>query len=163
MFQIARILKSNGTEGEILMGFRNIFPEDIEIQEPVFIYVDGLPVPFFIESLSIKGKDKAIVKFADIASLEDAEDLVGKDVFADSSSYEETESDDFSNLEGWTLLDENGGNAGIISGFEDIPGNPCLYVDTKNGQAMIPLHEDLVLSINENRQEIQMAIPDGLI
>ena len=37
MIQIAQILKSNGTDGEVLMGFRNIDPDDINLQEPVFI------------------------------------------------------------------------------------------------------------------------------
>lgn len=44
--RIARVLKSNGTEGEILIGFREISPEDLNIKEPVFIAFDGLPVPF---------------------------------------------------------------------------------------------------------------------
>lgn len=46
LLQIARVLKSNGTEGEILIGFREISPEDLNQTEPVFITFDGLPVPF---------------------------------------------------------------------------------------------------------------------
>ena len=51
MLQIAQVLKSNGTDGELVMSFREIAPEDINLKEPVFIVFDGLPVPFFIESL----------------------------------------------------------------------------------------------------------------
>lgn len=46
LIRAARIVKSNGTDGEILMSFRDILPADIDIHEPVFIYSDGLPVPF---------------------------------------------------------------------------------------------------------------------
>ena len=46
--QVAQVLKSNGTDGELVMGFREIAPEDINLQEPVFIVFDGLPVPFYI-------------------------------------------------------------------------------------------------------------------
>ena len=44
--KIAQVLKSNGTDGELVLGFRDIAPEDINVEEPVFIYFDGLPVPF---------------------------------------------------------------------------------------------------------------------
>ena len=43
MLKVARILKANGTEGEVLMSFRDILPEDIDTQGPVFILMDGLP------------------------------------------------------------------------------------------------------------------------
>ncbi len=163
MIQIARILKSNGTDGEVLMGFRGILPGDIDAEEPVFIRMDGLPVPFFMESFKVRGSDKALVHFYGVDSLEDAEEIAGKDVFADASEYEDEEEDDLSAIEGWTLLHEDGREAGIISGFEDIPGNPCLYVETPDGQAMIPFHEDLVLSVDSENRRISMTIPDGLL
>ena len=164
MLQAARILKSNGTEGEVLMGFRGILPEDIDIEGPVFIYIDGLPVPFFIESFSLKGNSKALVRLVDIHSLQDAEELVGKDVFLDASEYEdEMEDGGLEGLEGWTVVDQNGKKAGTVSGYEDIPGNPCLYIDTENGQAMIPLHEDLILSVDNESRTIRFIIPEGLL
>ena len=61
MRQIASVLKSNGTEGELVMSFRDIDPEEIDLKEPVFIIFDGLPVPFYIESLKKKGNTKICV------------------------------------------------------------------------------------------------------
>lgn len=101
----------------------------------------------------------------DIDNYADAEELVGQPVYADSESYEDLseEDDEFADLIGWSLLDSDSKKVGIISDFEDIPGNPCLYVDTDNGQVMIPVHEELILSIDENRRELTMKIPEGLI
>lgn len=147
------------------MSFRDIMPEDIDIQEPVFIYADGLPVPFFIDNISPKGTDKAFVKLVDIDSYSDAEELVGQPVYADADSYEDLSEpdDEFADLIGWSLLGSDEKKVGVISDFEDIPGNPCLYVDTDNGQVMIPVHDELILSIDENRRELTMEIPEGLI
>ena len=64
---------------------------------------------------------------------------------------------------GWTLLDRGEKTVGEITGYEDIPGNTCLYVETKDGQAMIPLHEDLILSVDEDSKSLSMAVPEGLI
>ena len=66
-------------------------------------------------------------------------------------------------LAGWTLGDAEGVKIGTITDYENIPGNPCLYVETKNGQVMIPLHEELILSIDEKNQTLTMEIPEGLI
>ena len=162
LLQIAQVLKSNGTEGEIIMGFRDFGPEDIDLQEPVFIFFDGIPVPFFIESLTRKGSSKAIVRLTGVTSLQDAEEITGLPVFGETDIYEIEDEENLEDLIGWALLDADGTPVGKISDYEDIPGNPCIYVDSPNGQAMIPLHEDLVIEINEDQKTIRMEIPEGL-
>ena len=62
LHQVAQVLKSNGTDGELVLGFRDIAPDDINLNEPVFIVFDGLPVPFFIESFTKRGNSKALVR-----------------------------------------------------------------------------------------------------
>ena len=165
--RIARVLKSYGTEGEILLGFREIDPGDVNLEEPVFINFDGLPVPFFIESFSMKGTSKALARLTGVRNLTDAEEITGCDVFARRSSLADQEYEDegltVDMLVGWTLLDENGREIGKISGYEDIPGNPCLYVDAEGGSAMVPLHDDLITYIDEETLRVSMRIPEGLL
>ena len=175
MLQIAQVLKSNGTDGELVLGFRDIAPEDINLQEPVFIIFDGLPVPFYIESFTKRGNTKALVRLTDIRSMEDVEEIAGKAVYVEDDQIPEMslEEDGFAALVGWTLLtpeipDQVGGDmevieVGEITDFIDIPNNPCIEVETENGAVMIPLHEDLILSIDPEYQEIIMQIPAGLI
>ena len=156
--QIAKVLKSNGTDGGLLVGFRDIDPEDISLGEPVFIYFDGLPVPFFISSLTRRGNSRAVVHLNDVSSLEDAEELVGQSIGVD---WEEGEGDEegLGDLVGWTLA-----GAGRITGFLDIPANPCLEVETKNGTSvLVPFHEDLILSADPDARVLEMEIPDGLL
>ena len=206
MLQIAQVLKSNGTDGELVMGFREIAPEDINLQEPVFIIFDGLPVPFYIESLTKRGNTKALVHMTDICSQEDAEEIIGKAIYVEEESLPEMslEEDGFAALVGWTLLTpeipdqvgddvetvgddvETVGNdvktvkndmkdaslpaltgnlyeVGEITDFIDIPNNPCIEVETENGAVMIPLHEDLIISVDPEYQELIMKIPEGLL
>ena len=167
LLRVARVLKSNGTEGEILIGFREISPEDLNQTEPVFITFDGLPVPFFIESFSRKGSNRALARLTGVKNLQDAEELVGKDIFAKPDGINEYESADdgltVEDLIGWTLKNADGNAVGEITDYEDIPGNTCLYVETKDGQVMVPLHEDLILSVDEDSESISVSIPEGLI
>ena len=165
--RVARVLKSNGTEGEILVGFREINPEDLNQKEPVFITFDGLPVPFFIESFSRKGTNRALVRLTGVKNLEDSEELVGKDIFAKPDGVNEYENPDdgltVDDLIGWTLHDADNERVGEITDYEDIPGNTCLYVETKDGQVMIPLHENLILSVDEDSKTLSVDVPEGLI
>ena len=183
MLQIAQVLKSNGTDGELVLGFREIAPEDINLQEPVFIIFDGLPVPFYIESFTKRGNTKALVRLTDISSMEDVEEIAGKAVYIEDDQATEMslEEDCFAALVGWMVLtpeipDQVGDDdmevgdddmslieVGEITEFYDIPNNPCIEVETENGAVMIPLHEDLILSIDPEYQEIIMQIPAGLI
>lgn len=156
--QIAKVLKSNGTDGGLLMGFRDIDPNEISLAEPVFIDYDGLPVPFFIESLTPRGNGRALVRLNDITSLADAEEIVGRAVWADCEE-EASEEADFSDLVGWTVL-----GAGEVTDFIDIPANPCLEIQTKNGTSvLVPFHEDLILSVDPEARVLEMEIPDGLL
>ena len=201
--QVAQVLKSNGTDGELVMGFREIAPEDINLKEPVFIVFDGLPVPFFIESFTKRGNSKALVRLTDIRSMEDVEEIAGKAVYVEENSLPELslEKDGYAALVGWMVLtpggdastslgmtegkdgmtegtlnmteesqmtEEEGEEAelievGTITDFMDIPNNPCIEVETENGAVIIPLHEDFILSVDPEYQEIIMQIPAGLI
>ena len=104
--QVAQVLKSNGTDGELVMGFREVAPEDINLKEPVFIVFDGLPVPFFIESFTKRGNSKALVRLTDICSMEDVEEIAGKAVYVSDESLPEMslEEDGYAALVGWLLL-----------------------------------------------------------
>jgi ribosomal 30S subunit maturation factor RimM len=88
------------------------------------------------------------------------------------------EEDGYAALIGWTVLTPAEGfstdvemteeepaliEVGEITDFLDIPNNPCIEVETENGAIMIPLHEDLILSVDPEYQEIIMQIPAGLI
>ena len=178
--QVAQVLKSNGTDGELVMGFREIAPEDINLQEPVFIVFDGLPVPFYIESFQKRGNTKALVRLTDIRSQEDVDEIAGKAVYLEDGQIPEMtlEDDGYAALIGWMVLTPAKEEAtslemtegepellevGEIIDFLDIPNNPCIEVETENGAVMLPLHEDFILGLDLEYQEIIMQIPAGLL
>ena len=159
MQRIAQVLKSNGRDGELLVSFIGIDPEDIDLEEPVFIEFDGLPVPFYFESFTQRGSSRALVRLTGVRSLRDAEELAGAAIYVEDDLYEDEEED----LTGWTVLQADGTPAGTVSAHEDIPGNPCIWVETGHGEMLIPLHEELVLEVDEEKQTLRMEIPEGLL
>ncbi len=158
MLKVAQVLKSNGTDGELLMSFLEVGPEDIDTEEPVYIYFDGLPVPFYFESFNQRGTSRALVRLTGVHSLKDADELAGRDVFADYFEDEEEE-----DLTGWKVLGEDGSQIGTITAYEDIPGNLCIYVDTADGERLLPLHDDLILAMDDATLTLTLRIPAGLL
>ena len=159
MLRLAQVLKSNGTDGELLLSFLNVSPEDIDLQEPVFIYFDGLPVPFYFQSFTPRGNSRALVRLTGVRSLKDADELAGQSVWADY--FEEEEDEDFT---GWTVKSPEGETIGTVKAHEDIPGNPCIWVERPGGkEVLLPLHEDLLEEIDEKSGTITMTIPEGIL
>ena len=157
--KIAKVLKSNGTDGELLVSFFAMDPEDLEITEPVFILFDGLPVPFFVQSLRRRGQNKAIVHLNGIYDLKDCEEVCGKDIYLPADAEAAYGEGDFSFLVGWELRDA-GKSLGRIADFVDIPGNPCLELE--DGR-LVPLHEDFITAVDEDSAVVEMELPSGLL
>ena len=154
-----KILKSWGTDGKVVISLVSSDSGDLEIDEPVFITFDGLPVPFFVESVEYKG-NRRIVKFQDVDTAQAAEELVGREAVIDRDE----ECDDEPSLEGMSVIDSSTGEeVGKITAFDDFAGNTCITVVHNGEEILLPLHEDLICSIDEQRGTITLTIPEGLL
>ena len=152
-----KVLKSWGASGEVVLSRADEDPKDWKNREPVFIEFDGLPVPFFFESVQEKG-NRCIVKFEDIDTLAEAEELVGREV-----SFQDDDEEEEDTLVGLRVRDSRTRRLiGEIVDFSDYGGNVVLTVETSEGQeVLLPLHEELIVGIHADI--ITLDIPSGLI
>jgi len=165
MLKIAKILRSHGTDGGMLVSGETEL-EGLDREEPVWMDFDGLQTPFFITGCQPRGS-RYILHLDGVTSLRDAEELVGKEILADVE--EESDGPDFT---GWKVFDASPSATpdpgkpvlvGTVTGDEPIPGNYCLYVRTKKGdEVLIPLHEDFILSADERSGVLVLDLPSGL-
>lgn len=179
---VAHIVKSYNTNGEIVVKLTNDLLEDLERKEPVFIYFDELPVPFFIEKFSTKGNSGAVIKFDNINDLAHSEELVKRKIFIEASSatseaLEELAQEDMgAYLSGFVLFDENGTEIGRVTDYYDYPNNPCIEIepaegvrsslsDVEDGDSpiLIPFQEQFIIAFDPEQRKIQMEVPSGLI
>src|SRR5690554_7478742 len=92
LIKIAEIQRTHGVDGKVLLNIsqdfdKSIFTEDL----PVFLIIDGMPVPFFIEHSKSQGKN-VVVKLRHIESLEKAEKFVGTEIMTLKSLFEDRKS-----------------------------------------------------------------------
>ena len=134
-------------------------PNDIDLDEPVFLYYEGLPVPFFIESFQTKGSTKAIIKLEDIDSFNESEEIVGQKIYYPEELAESDDSEETLPIIGYTVLDQNKTTIGEITAVNDFSGNLCIEI----GETMIPIHEELIIKMDDKKKIIQIEIPEGLL
>ncbi len=151
-----KVAKSYGDQGDVVINLSPSDPRDINFKGPVFIYFDGLPVPFFIESCEAKG-GRLIVKFENIDTFREAEEIVGKKIFL---NIEEAQDDDLSII-GMEVYDRNNTLIGPIADYTNAAGNEFIAVIYKGEEVLLPLHDDLILEWGEDY--IVLEIPNGLL
>ena len=180
---VAQVVKSYNTNGEVVVKLSSDLLEDLNRKEPVFIYFDELPVPFFITRFTPKGNSGAIVKFCTINDMDHSEELVKKTIFIESSSADSQALENYAQenfekyITGFALYNQDDIFIGDIAMYHNFPNNPCIEVDlaenihsslsdnssAESESVLIPFQESLIMAFDAENQEIQMEIPSGLI
>jgi 16S rRNA processing protein RimM len=169
LLQIAQVQKSYGTEGEVIINFSAEAYDYFDEKRPVFLFFDGLPVPFFVESFETKGTRKALVRLTDINTMSRAEEIVGQKIYIDPKDYselsQETELTEenltIEDLAGFRLFDQNDNLVGVITYIHDFSGNICFEIE--NLDSYIPYHDELLIDIDIESKEIILEISEGLL
>ena len=87
---IAKVTKLFGNDGQLVLRLTDSFPDEVEMEEPLFVDMDGLEVPLFLSSFRRNGVGKAVVAFDDFDNDYRASELVGRELYA----YGEPDADD---------------------------------------------------------------------
>jgi len=163
---VGYIQKPHGLRGEVIVAYEQEFEETLEDLELIFVEVDGGLVPFFIEDEGFRFRNdlSAICRLRFIDSLTGAKELVGCKVYV--FEHELVESDEqgvASALIGMIAFDEKFGKIGMISRVDDFSGNMVITVDHPRAEIMIPLSDNVITSVDEEKREIYLSCPQGLI
>lgn len=164
--EVGYIQKPHGLKGEIIVVFGKEFEESFEDLENLFVDVDGGLVPFFIEDegLRFKNDGSAICRLEFVDSLTKAKELVGCKVYVFKHEVGEAEDQETtSTLIGMKAFDEKFGEIGLISRVDDFSGNLVITVVHSRAEIMIPLSDEIITLLDEEKREIHLSCPNGLI
>lgn len=161
VFRIGRIGRTHGVKGEVTFSFTDDVWDRTE-SEYLFLRVDGILVPFFLEEYRFRSDSTALVKFLDYDTAEDVQFLVGSEVYFPHSQIPERGEDEeytWRYFTGFTLSDERAGRIGIIDHVDDSTANILFQV----GEQFIPAAEDWIKDIDHKERTIRMTLPEGLL
>lgn len=166
VYQIGKITKSHGLNGEVNLNFTDDIFDKADV-DYLICDVDGILVPFFIEEYRFKSDTTALMKFVDLDSADDVRFLVGSDVFIEKKYVNELDEDEVSLnfFIGFTMVDgDSGEDIGEIVDIDDNTENWLFIVRRKDGtEVMIPAHEEFIDSIDRDNRVMTMDLPLGLL
>jgi 16S rRNA processing protein RimM len=172
MLPVARIVKSFGDDGRVLIRLSSQTKSDIKTKDPVFIFFDELPVPFFILEMQPKGNNQILVRIEGIENWQQSEEICGEIVYVERKSKKNTNSkqdspEEGDDLIGYKIKSFDNSFEGEVSNFYDFANNPCLGVqilenECKGEEKLIPLAQEFIVSVNTSKREIVVKVPEGL-
>ncbi len=167
---IGKILKSHHSNGELVATINHDFIEDIRKAKAIFIEIDGLNVPFFIEQIDC---DETVcnIKFEEFNRPEDVKkynnsilSLRETDIDWQTKSQQPSFSNysDFINFE---IYDLNTKNKLTIESIEQFPHQLMAkaIANKDKTEAFIPLIPEFIENIDYINKIITMSLPDGMI
>lgn len=160
MKTVGRITKTYGYEGAVVVRMKGGITGEPEQGEPVFVVTDGIPVPFFVREAYRPAPDTLIISFDDYLTAESVAPLKGCEIII---AGETEEADELSDLAGFTLTDIVSGFSGMVITVKRNPGQLIAEVASPAGGILVPLHPDLIISVDRKRKIIEMSLPEGLI
>ena len=161
--EIGSFFKPHGIKGEIAAAFDpGIEPDELRC---IVLEVDGIFVPFFIESS--RGTGKLLVKLEGIDNVEDASAFANRPIYALSSDIPHGDDEDdgvyLYDLIGYNLFDgEN--YVGKISAIDDSTANVLMHVEAHDGSnVFIPFADEWIENLDTETKKITMNLPEGIL
>jgi 16S rRNA processing protein RimM len=172
---VARILRPHGLRGEVAAEILTDFPERFSEMASVELWSarSGSRVAALRGCrLTTSRGGQALLHFEGSNSIEDAQKLVGFEIriplsermpLPDASYY-------VGDLVGCEVYERgetapgslSGSLLGTVSDVQFTGGPPILAVDTASGEVLIPLAQEICVSVDISARRIEVVLPEGL-
>lgn len=165
-YKIGNITRVNRKTGEL-----SIAPESKSLQieddlQTIFIEIDGGLVPFFVSETGAVNSEMIRVLLEDYASPDLAQRFVGCRVFLPAGGAESLPLSDQLEMEdiiGFSVVDDALGEIGIIHDVFESPQQILLQILNQGKEMLIPLVEEFLVDLDEEKRTILFRLPDGLL
>lgn len=164
-FQLGHISKKHSFKGEVVIHLDTDEPEKYQNLESVLVELNGSLVPFFIEESLLMGNNKLRVKFEDIASEEEANSLIGTELFLPLSSLPKLSGKKFYYHEviGFKAKDVEKGLIGTIENVLDESVQPIFLIKSGEKEILVPAIDEFIEKVDRSNQSILLKTPEGLL
>ena len=163
-YQLGHVIKTHGLKGEVNIFLDVDHPSEYQELGSVFVEINQKLVPFFIESMQLKG-NKALVKFEDVDSLEQAEELSSKRIYMPLASLPTLDDDQFYYHEiiGYQVKEVHAGELGVVKNVYTSGAQDLVAMEYRGKEILIPVADEILVKIDRDQQLLEVAIPDGLL
>lgn len=164
-FYLGKIAKKFSFKGEVLIYLDTDEPDLYEELESVLVEFNQNLVPFFIENGSLHKDSFLRVKFEDIHNEEDADRIMGCEIYLPLSFLPKLEGNKFYYHEviGFEIEDQRLGVVGEIVSINDSTAQPLFEVLNNGTELLIPMIDQFLVKIDRANKKVVMHLPEGLV
>ncbi|OQA00115.1 MAG: Ribosome maturation factor RimM [Bacteroidetes bacterium ADurb.Bin408] len=162
---IGTFLSPHGYKGKITATVKVKSKTPIKFPESIFVEIQQVWVPFFIEESSVSGKH-FILKISDIDTEQKALTFKGKEIFVANdclNTLNITENEHFKII-GFHVVDEVAGAVGMVEEILEYPGQDIIKIKSANHvEILIPYVKSFLKKIDKKQKTVHIATPPGLL
>lgn len=164
-YELGLITKPHGLKGELQLFLDVDHPEEYTNLESVFVEQNKQLVPFFIETLFVKGAKKIVARFEDVTTLEEAETLRGAKLYLPLAALPKLEKGQFyfHDVIGHTVIDATAGEIGTVITFNNASAQTIMVVEFNHKEILIPVTDQILKSSDSDKKQIHVTLPEGLL
>lgn len=164
-FYLGKIAKKFSFKGEVLIFLDTDEPELYENMESVFVEFNKNLVPFFIENSNLHKGDFLRVKFEDVDSEADADEIIGCEIYLPLNMLPKLEGNKFYFHEviGFEIEDQRLGVFGKIVSINDTSAQPLFEVVNGSVEILVPMIDQFLVKIDRENKKVIMNLPEGLV
>lgn len=166
--EVGRFNKPHGIKGEISVSIDG----DIDLNDVkcIIVAIDGIFVPFFLQTVRSKTADTSLVTIDGIDTEEKAQGLTNRPLYILRTDLPDNDDDNgedgfyASDLIGFNVHDVTHGTIGEISDINDSTQNILFIVKTPDGkELMIPVADEFILDIDPENETVKTDIPAEIL
>lgn len=163
-YQLGYVIKNHGTHGQVSVYIDADFPEEYSELESVFIEINKKLVPFFVESIQIRG-NKAAIKFEDVDDQDAAAELKSCGLFLPLSTLPELDNNQFyyHEIKGYEVVDDQIGIIGPVTDVVTTSMQDLIIADYNGKEILIPINDDIIGKVDHEARTLSVTLPDGLL
>ena len=163
LIKIGFISKAYGFKGDLKFKLE-VHSKSVIFHDFVWIYINGKPVHYFIESTNNK-KNSLLIKLENVDDEETALKLKNSSIFCEkkifNTFFEKEESLD--DLIDFSVEDLLKGNIGFVDTILKNTIQPTLVLMFQEKEILIPYTDDIIKEIDMENKSIIIEAPEGLI
>lgn len=164
-FYLGKVVKKYSFKGEVLIKLDTDEPEIYETMESVFVEQHKNLIPFFIEDSYLHKSELLRVKFEDVDSEEEAEELVGTHLYLPLEFLPKLTGNRFYYHEiiGFTARDSVFGILGIITAVNDSTAQALFEIEHNNQKLLVPIIDQFLEKVDRENKTIHLNLPEGFM
>ena len=157
VISIGKITRTHGKRGEVQCLMSNEYWDNADATF-LILKIDNILVPFRVLDWRGKGSDSLIFQLDNIVDEQSAQPIIGCQAYmlASDISEEDEVLPTWQSLVGYSVLDTDQGELGVIAYVDESTINTLI---TLNNDQLIPLHEDFILDIAQDKKQITIRLP----